>query len=194
MSSLASSILPSLHLFIPLLLTITDPPGFPFSYAGYLKLQAFQMAPGLEAQFARLNCSPRASVSSELRCVCGVWRTPAHDAFCMAFDKKRAKIDAAFSAYAYCGASAYDKVKWEGDAKGFELVKVLLQPLHDVEGFVGHNAKTKDIMVVFRGSSSAPNWITNLDIRKMEYPHCEGCMVHEGAVFGSIAFLAVSLS
>lgn len=37
-----------------------------------------------------------------------------------------------------------------------------------------------DLAVVFRGSSTIRNWMTDLDIVTSEYPYCPGCMVHTG--------------
>ena len=49
-------------------------------------------------------------------------------------------------------------------------------------GFVGYLPSDKSIYVVFRGSSSIRNWITNLDAYKTSYtsyPACK-CEVHKG--------------
>jgi len=49
-------------------------------------------------------------------------------------------------------------------------------------GFVGYLPSDKSIYVVFRGSSSIRNWITNLDAYKTpytSYPACN-CEVHKG--------------
>jgi len=48
------------------------------------------------------------------------------------------------------------------------------------------------IYVVYRGSTSITNWLTNLDATLIAYPSCTGCKVHKGfytaeqAVIGSV--------
>ncbi len=55
--------------------------------------------------------------------------------------------------------------------------------VNDVEGFVGYLPSDKSIFVVFRGSESVRNWITNLSADKTNYttfPACTNCQVHSG--------------
>ena len=62
------------------------------------------------------------------------------------------------------------------------VTDVIYNPLKDTEGFVGYLPSNESIYVVFRGSSSIQNWITNLNFDKDNYkiwPECN-CQVHDG--------------
>ena len=95
-----------------------------------------------------------------------------------------AYISLHLSNYAYCGHSAYDTLNFgqTPDTAGFVVTDVIYNPLKDTEGFVGYLPSNESIYVVFRGSSSILNWVTNLNTDKALYkiwPECE-CQVHDG--------------
>lgn len=96
------------------------------------------------------------------------------------FDKEGAYNDAQYAQAAYCGPENYMDMEWLGRTAGFKPTRMLYNKEYDVAGYVGVNERTSEIIVAFRGSESIPNWITNLDFRKSDYPHCEGCEVHTG--------------
>ena len=53
----------------------------------------------------------------------------------------------------------------------------------DTQGFIGYLPSDKSIYVVFRGSSSIQNWITDLSVTKVAYKeYCCGysCEIHKG--------------
>lgn len=86
------------------------------------------------------------------------------------------------SAAAYCGKSAYKTHSFKGPTAGFVVTSVISDAASDTEGYVGYLPSDKSIYVVFRGSSSTRNWITNLDAFKTAYatyPECN-CQVHKG--------------
>ena len=59
---------------------------------------------------------------------------------------------------------------------------MIYNPLKDTEGYVGYLPSDESIYVVFRGSSSILNWVTNLNTDKADYviwPECN-CQVHDG--------------
>ena len=60
--------------------------------------------------------------------------------------------------------------------------KVLLNKLLDTSGFVGYLPSEHAIYVVFRGTESFNNWITNLDAIHTDYidDGCKDCTVHKG--------------
>lgn len=71
---------------------------------------------------------------------------------------------------------------YEGAAKGFIPSYVIYHLADDTEGFIGYLPSDNSIYIVFRGSSSIPNWITNLSTKKTAYtafPACN-CEVHQG--------------
>jgi predicted lipase len=49
----------------------------------------------------------------------------------------------------------------------------------ELQGYTGYSPKT-GIVVVFRGTTNADNWITNLNIKKVNYSRCNKCKVHDG--------------
>ena len=71
---------------------------------------------------------------------------------------------------------------YKGPATGFVATKALYHFLDDTEGFVGYLPSDNSIYVVFRGSLSLSNFITDLNLDKVKYktrPDCD-CQVHEG--------------
>eukprot|EP01036_Dinobryon_divergens_P035367 gene35367-45810_t len=86
------------------------------------------------------------------------------------------------SAAAYCGSSSYKSHVFKGPTTGFVVTAIIEDLSTDTEGFIGYLPSDKSIYVVFRGSSSIRNWITNLDAYKTpytSYPACN-CEVHKG--------------
>ena len=64
---------------------------------------------------------------------------------------------------AYCGHSEYMTHVYFGAATGFIPSLTIYNPAEDVEGFIGYLPSDNSIYVVFRGSISIKNWITDLD-------------------------------
>lgn len=86
------------------------------------------------------------------------------------------------SAAASCGHDNYMTHVFKGPTTGFVVTKVIYNSKDDTQGYVGYLPSDKSIYVVFRGSESTKNWITNLDAFKTTYtsfPEC-GCEVHKG--------------
>ena len=50
----------------------------------------------------------------------------------------------------------------------------------DIQGFAGYYAKQNAVVVSFRGSVDAKNWVYNLGTSQVSYPSCSGCAVHLG--------------
>ena len=79
-----------------------------------------------------------------------------------------------------------------GPATGFVATKALYHFLDDTEGYVGYLPSDSSIYVVFRGSLSLSNFITDLNIDKVKYktrPECD-CQVHEGFYNGTLSVFA----
>jgi hypothetical protein len=99
-----------------------------------------------------------------------------------AYSSAQALISRQLSADAYCGYSKYASHVFEGAAAGFVVTKTLYDKPTDTEGYVGYLPSDNSIYVVFRGSSSIKNWISNLEFTVANYrkwPDC-GCFVHAG--------------
>lgn len=99
-----------------------------------------------------------------------------------AYSSTEAAKSLQLSEYAYCGHSLYDQVTWGGAATGFVLKSTIYDIVDDTNGFIGYLPSDNSIYVVFRGSESILNWVTNLDTTKTaytSYPDCN-CEVHAG--------------
>jgi hypothetical protein len=85
-----------------------------------------------------------------------------------------------YSEVAYCGD--YMTRNYDGMMAGFVPTYQFDEEAtkHDTAGFIGYNPNTEAIYIVFRGSSTIDNWITNIDAVMKDYPNCEGCKVHAG--------------
>lgn len=71
---------------------------------------------------------------------------------------------------------------FKGPTSGF-VVTYTFDDLKDTQGYVGYLPSDSSIYVVFRGSSSIQNWITNLEVTKTAYKgSCCGksCQIHKG--------------
>lgn len=99
-----------------------------------------------------------------------------------AYDTNQAQISLWLSAAAYCGKSAYKTHVFKGPTTGFVLTDIISDVNTDTEGYVGYLPSDKSIYVVYRGSSSIRNWISNLDAFKTTYTSFSecGCQVHKG--------------
>jgi len=79
------------------------------------------------------------------------------------------------SEYAYCGHDQYSQITFGGAATGFVLKSTIYNILDDTNGYIGYLPSDNSIYVVFRGSESILNWVTNLSATKTpytSYPEC----------------------
>eukprot|EP01035_Chromulina_nebulosa_P017269 gene17269-22803_t len=98
------------------------------------------------------------------------------------FDIKQANISLWLSTAAYCGKDNIESHEFKGPTEGFVVTDVISNIKTDTQGYIGYLPSDKSIYVVFRGSESTRNWITNLDAYKTNYtsfPSCN-CEVHKG--------------
>jgi len=66
---------------------------------------------------------------------------------------------------AYCGHNSYMNQVWPDVLEDFVPTKVLFDgKLDDTEGFIGYLPSDKSIYVVFKGTESITNWITDMDV------------------------------
>lgn len=62
----------------------------------------------------------------------------------------------------------------------------------DLLGFIGVRESDKAIVISFRGTNDVKNCITDADTKKVDYPLCSGCAVHNG-FYTAYSKLAVEL-
>ena len=100
------------------------------------------------------------------------------------YSSAQAEISVTLSQLAYCGRNSYMNQVWTGPVSDFVPTKVIYNGvLDDTEGFVGYLPSDQSIFVVFRGSESLANWLTNLSTAKRpwtSFPECGKCQVHSG--------------
>ena len=99
-----------------------------------------------------------------------------------AYDLEQATICEYLSGAAYCGKENYATMILDGPAKGFIYQTTLYDVKTDLQGYIGYLKSKKSIYVALRGSSSALNWLDDVEIRLVDYttwPTC-GCKVHRG--------------
>jgi Lipase (class 3) len=98
------------------------------------------------------------------------------------FSIHQANTSVWLSAAAYCGKDSYMTHVFKGPTAGFSTKYVIYDQLSDTQGYIGYLESDHSIYVVYRGSSSINNWLTNLDTVKTaysSYPDCN-CQVHAG--------------
>jgi|688.fasta_scaffold634118_1 hypothetical protein len=71
---------------------------------------------------------------------------------------------------------------FSGAAAGFIVTYVINDPDHDTEGFVGYLPSDHSIYVVYRGSETIKNWMSDMNADHTDYfdGDCVNCTVHEG--------------
>lgn len=86
---------------------------------------------------------------------------------------------------AYMSSIAYENVdsisSWScGDCSRYAVgnVNVFQDKSKDNQGYTGYSDGR--IIVAFRGSSNLDNWISNIEVAKVDYPKCTKCEVHDG--------------
>lgn len=82
----------------------------------------------------------------------------------------------------YCDPSTYLTREFTGPTAGFVATYSIHDDKSDTTGYIGYLPSASTIYVVFRGSSSIRNWISDLNAFKTAYttyPDCN-CEVHKG--------------
>ena len=100
-----------------------------------------------------------------------------------AFTYEQAHIPLAFSQAAYCRKANYLTQNYSGILAGFKATKVIENFKNGVEGFVGYLPSDNSIYIVYMGSETIENWLTNLNADKVHYTtfsDCYHCQVHDG--------------
>jgi predicted lipase len=81
---------------------------------------------------------------------------------------------------AYCPSFSYLNRTYIGASEGFTPYMSFYDEKTDTNGYVGLNHDKKKIFVVFRGSHTIANWISNIDTWLSIYGYCNLCFVHDG--------------
>ena len=95
------------------------------------------------------------------------------------------------SFYTTCNGM-YDTVLYANACAGFEWSYSIYDQPTDTNGYIGYLPSDNSIYVVFRGSESVPNWLTDFDATKTDYtayPDCN-CKVHQGFFIAEQAVIA----
>lgn len=98
------------------------------------------------------------------------------------FDLNIANISVWLSSAAYCDKELYPNMTLSGPASGFKYIDTLYDLKTDTQGFIGYHHNSHAIYVVIRGTSSALNWLDNIQMLHtpyLTYPEC-ACNVHSG--------------
>ena len=97
------------------------------------------------------------------------------------FNSSQAMISLYLSSATFCNVSTYGSRVYTGPTEGFVWTSTI-NSLYGTVGFVGYLPSDQSIYIAFRGSSSARNWLSDLDVLKVSYdsfPQCE-CQVSKG--------------
>lgn len=96
------------------------------------------------------------------------------------FDMTAGNLAITHSQNAYCGSpDTYTTRTYFGLLEGFTPV-YHIDSSHDTQGYIGYSTEQSTIYIVYRGSESVSNWISDLDAILTDYPLCSGCEVHKG--------------
>ncbi|KAI7861649.1 Alpha/Beta hydrolase protein [Spinellus fusiger] len=103
---------------------------------------------------------------------------------CNARTAKILAYHAALAGASYCRTIIY-KQEWScGFCDEFGAHPKLIYTFHtdeyDMQGYILRDEQNKVIHLVFRGSSSLRNFISDAEFTKVEYPHVSGSLVHQG--------------
>jgi predicted lipase len=64
--------------------------------------------------------------------------------------------------------------------KSFVFTYHIQDTSRHTEGYIGYQPDIKAIVVSFRGSEDFQNWLSDLEVIRVDYPLCEKCSVHKG--------------
>lgn len=97
------------------------------------------------------------------------------------FDYDYVNVALYHSQSVYCDPNSYLEREYRGILSGFNPTYVIKNEVDDTHGYIGYTGSPYNtIYVVFRGSESTTNWMTDLNTAMMDYQYCDGCEVHKG--------------
>lgn len=80
----------------------------------------------------------------------------------------------------YCPSSLYLTKNYIGASEGFQALNIFSDEATDSHGFLGVMSSQNTIYIVFRGSTSTTNWVSDFDTELTPYSACQDCEVHLG--------------
>jgi hypothetical protein len=98
------------------------------------------------------------------------------------FDRNQADISVWLSAAASCGVENIKSHTFKGPTTGFVVTYTINDLLTDTVGYIGYLPSDQSIYVVYRGTDSGRDWITDIDAHKSVYTSFSecNCHVHQG--------------
>lgn len=111
------------------------------------------------------------------------------------YSDQEAQICVYLSAATSCDPATYTTRTYVGPTTGFIATLNFTDKQHDAAGLVGYLPSSQSIYVVYRGTTTAKNWLDDLDIYKKNYdtfPECK-CEVHKGWYDSMLATLDLVL-
>jgi len=106
-------------------------------------------------------------------------------AFCISYDINRSKLIDKFAFITHC--SKEQIVGWSckicSSTPRLIDVSYLYNNRTNVMGYLGYNAADKEIVVSWRATKDAKNWLEDFLFTFTDYPRCKGCQIHEGLYF-----------
>lgn len=95
------------------------------------------------------------------------------------FDLNVANTSLYLCSIAYCTDTYLDR-EYTGAGEGFVPYSSIYDSKYDTHGYIGYRESDHKIYVVYRGTKDVENWIDNMEATLVDYPHCDGCKVHNG--------------
>lgn len=96
------------------------------------------------------------------------------------FDWLHGNLTLYHSESAYCDPDSYMSRTYKPPLDGFIPTYAISDLSYDTHGYIGYQPNNKAITVVYRGSESFQNWLSDLDAVLTRYPLCDNCEVHKG--------------
>jgi len=100
--------------------------------------------------------------------------------FVRGYDWVNGNLTLYHSESAYCSPDSYLTRSFKEPLDGFVTTYAIQDSTHDTHGYIGYQTNEEAITVVYRGSESVDNWLSDLDAILTTYPLCDGCEVHKG--------------
>ena len=98
----------------------------------------------------------------------------------ISYDIDRSKLIDKFACITHC--SREQIVAWNckicGTTPRLTDVSYLYNNRTNVMGYAGYNAADREIVVSWRGTKDAKNWLEDFSFAFTDYPRCKRCQVH----------------
>ena len=98
------------------------------------------------------------------------------------YDADQAWTSLYFAVATFCDLNSFATRDWVGPTEGFVVTKTIDHPKSKVIGYIGYLPSDNSIYIAFRGSDSVNNWISDMEVSRVNYtsfPECN-CQVSKG--------------